>query len=116
MDRLVLSLVNYVTNEYKTTFTAIGGFAVGNMAAANTILQHLAFIFTILVAILTIVNLFFPLRIFYTQYRNRHHIKMLALESMAARMAACEGICDYCPADLQLYCTQQNKIYNKQKL
>lgn len=80
---LLTALLNYVTDTTKTAVTSLTGAVVGQVASesglslANVALQHAAWVTAILAAILTIVNLFFPLRTFYNEYKERRQEKYL---------------------------------------
>jgi len=80
---MLLALLNYITDSAKTATTSIAGAFVGQASAAvplsmaNTALQHAAWTVAILAGLLTIANLFFPLRTFYENYKVRKHEKYL---------------------------------------
>ena len=76
---MLLALLNYITDSGKTAVTSIAGVFVGqasvqgSLSAANTALQHAAWTVAILAGVLTVVNLFFPLRTFYEAYKTKRH-------------------------------------------
>lgn len=80
---MLLALLNYITDSAKTAVTSIAGVFVGqasvqgSLSAANTALQHAAWTVAILAGVLTVVNLFFPLRTFYEAYKTKHHEKFI---------------------------------------
>jgi len=80
---MLLALLNYVTDSAKTAATSIAGVFVGqasvsgSLSAANTALQHAAWSVAILAGLLTIANLFFPLRAFYEEYKTKKHEQFL---------------------------------------
>lgn len=76
----MLSLIfNFITNSGKTATTAVASVTIGQLSTtwtvskANTALQHGAWTIAILAGILTVINLFFPLRTFYQEYKIRKH-------------------------------------------
>lgn len=70
-------LLNYITNSEKTALTSLLGAAIGqaaseaNEAFINMILQRGAWTVAILAGLLTMINLFFPLRSFYDKKKRR---------------------------------------------
>lgn len=80
---MLLALLNYITDSAKTAVTSIAGLVVGqasvsaNLSAANTALQHAAWTIAILAGVLTVANLFFPLRTFYENYKAKRHEKFI---------------------------------------
>jgi len=78
---MILALLNYITDSAKTAATSVAGVVIGqastNMSSANTALQHAAWTVAILAGFLTIINLFFPLRTFYEEYKQRKNEKYL---------------------------------------
>jgi len=80
---MLLALLNYVTDSAKTAVTSLAGVFVGqasvsgSLSAANTALQHSAWVVAILAGVLTIANLFFPLRTFYEEYKLKRNEKFL---------------------------------------
>lgn len=80
---MLLALLNYITDSAKTAVTSVAGVFVGQisangtLSAANTALQHAAWTIAILAGFLTIINLFFPLRTFYEEYKIRRNEKFI---------------------------------------
>lgn len=78
---MLMFLLNFITDTPKTAATAIVSAAVGQVSfesrlnVANTALQHSAWVVAILAGILTIINLFFPLRTFYENYKAKKEEK-----------------------------------------
>lgn len=78
---MILAFLNYITDSVKTSMTSLGGAIVGQFAStspgnlewANVALQHAAWLVAIVAGILTIINLFFPLRMFYNRYKTTHN-------------------------------------------
>jgi len=74
---MLLAILNYITDSGKTAFTSVAGVFVGQaslssgLSGANTALQHAAWTVAILAGLLTIANLFFPLRTFYEDYKTK---------------------------------------------
>lgn len=70
-------LLNYITNSEKTALTSLLGAVIGqaaseaNEAFINMILQRGAWTVAILAGLLTMINLFFPLRSFYDKKKRR---------------------------------------------
>ncbi len=66
------AILNYLTDSSKLIATSVGGIFVSTtpLSQANTALQHGAWFVAIVAGILTIINLFFPLRSFYEQRRR----------------------------------------------
>ena len=65
-------LLNYITDSGRTALTSVAGAITGQIAFEtsaltniNTAFQHAAWSVAILAGIMTMVNLFFPLRTFY---------------------------------------------------
>lgn len=75
MERMILAVLNFVTDTPKTLTTSLAGVAVGQVAndidRVNTAFQHAAWTVAILAGILTMINLFFPLRSFYEAKKAR---------------------------------------------
>ena len=80
---MLSAILNFITDSAKTASTSIAGAIVGQASAAgtltiaNTALQHAAWTVAILAGVLTIANLFFPLRTFYEEYKQRKHEQYL---------------------------------------
>lgn len=80
---MIAAIRNFITDSSKTAGTSIVGVfigqasASGSLSAANVALQHAAWSVAILAGLLTIANLFFPLRTFYENYKIRKHEKFL---------------------------------------
>jgi hypothetical protein len=74
---VIASLLNYITDSWRTALTSITGAAVGqisltaNVDFINTAFQHAAWSVAIIAGIMTVINLFFPLRSFYDSYKSR---------------------------------------------
>jgi len=70
-------LFNYITNSEKTALTSLLGAAIGqaasesNEAFINMILQRGAWTVAIIAGVLTMINLFFPLRSFYDKKQKK---------------------------------------------
>ena len=68
MNRMLNILINYISNSEKTAITSLASATLGQVAAiesVNTALQRGAWIVAILAGILTMINLFYPLRRWY---------------------------------------------------
>ena len=81
---MLLALLNYITDTAKTAITSVAGVMVGQVAqssnslnVANTALQHAAWTIAIVAGLTTIINLFFPLRSFYEEYKKRKNERYL---------------------------------------
>lgn len=80
---MLLSILNYITDSGKTALTSVTSAFIGQAAAeesldrANVALQHAAWSIAILAGLLTIINLFFPLRTWYEEYKTRRHEKFI---------------------------------------
>ena len=80
---MLLAILNFITDSVKTAATSVVGVFVGqasvsgSLSAANVALQHAAWTVAIIAGVLTIANLFFPLRSFYEQYKTQKHEKYL---------------------------------------
>jgi len=82
---MLVSIVNYITDSSKTAFTSVGAAIFGqianddvsNLTLTNIGLQHAAWTIAILTGLLSIINLFFPLRTFYIEYKRKRHEKYL---------------------------------------
>lgn len=80
---MLLAILNYITDSAKTAATSVAGVFVGqasisgSLSSANVALQHAAWTVAILAGLLTIANLFFPLRTFYEVYKSKKHERYL---------------------------------------
>ncbi|MFZ4706301.1 MAG: hypothetical protein ACOYMF_09880 [Bacteroidales bacterium] len=80
---MLLLILDYLTDTFKTSLTSATGILIGQvtiateLSVANTALQHTAWTVAIVAGILTIANLFFPLRSFYEKRKLSHHEKSL---------------------------------------
>ena len=80
---MILGILNYITDSGKTALTSVTSAFIGQAAVdsgidkANVALQHAAWTIAILAGILTIVNLFFPLRTWYEEYKRKRHERFL---------------------------------------
>jgi len=70
-------LLNYITDSGRTALTSVAGAITGQIAFEtnaltniNTAFQHAAWTVAILAGIMTMVNLFFPLRSFYDKHKR----------------------------------------------
>lgn len=74
---MINHLLNYISDAPRTALTSLIGAAVGQAAAEgsdvfiNTMLQRGAWTVAILAGLLTMINLFFPLRSFYDKKKRR---------------------------------------------
>jgi len=77
---VIAHILNYITDSGRTAATSVVGAVTGQIAyesttitSINTAFQHAAWTVAILAGIMTMVNLFFPLRTFYLRYKRKHH-------------------------------------------
>lgn len=68
LNRMLNIVLNYISNSEKTAITSLLSATIGQVAAAESVnqaLQRGAWTVAILAGILTMVNLFYPLRKWY---------------------------------------------------
>ncbi|MEI6062311.1 MAG: hypothetical protein WCR72_16530 [Bacteroidota bacterium] len=74
---MILAILNFITDSSKTAVTSVASVFVGQAAyegrinMANIALQHAAWTIAILTGLLTIINLFYPLRSIYDKRKQR---------------------------------------------
>lgn len=74
LNKMIQSLLNFVTSSERTAITSIISAVTGQLVAEsslNVALQRMAWIVAILAGILTMINLFFPLRQWYDKRNNK---------------------------------------------
>jgi len=78
------TILNYITNTIKLSITSLTSAAVGTgyviiedsqLSAVNTAFQHAAWSVAILAGLMTMINLFFPLRRFYDEHKKEKLLK-----------------------------------------
>jgi len=77
---VIAYILNYITDSGRTALTSVAGAITGQIAAenaslnsVNTAFQHAAWTVAILAGLMTVINLFFPLRSFYLRYKRKHN-------------------------------------------
>lgn len=75
---LIDAFLDFITSSSRTAATSITGAVIGQITIdvshldkINTAFQHAAWSVAILAGIMTIINLFFPLRSFYENRKNK---------------------------------------------
>jgi len=75
---MITHILNFITDSGRTAVTSVAGAITGQIAAeadklssVNTAFQHAAWSVAILAGIMTMVNLFFPLRSFYDRRKQK---------------------------------------------
>ena len=77
-DMLLDAFLDFVTSSSRTAATSLTGAVIGQITIdvsrlerINIAFQHAAWTVAIIAGIMTIINLFFPLRTFYENRKNK---------------------------------------------
>ena len=81
IDMLIDAFLDFVTSSSRTAATSLTGAVIGQITIdvprlerINTAFQHAAWTVAIIAGIMTIINLFFPLRSFYEDRKRKREI------------------------------------------